>query len=400
MQWNVLLDLSKNYEHRWQVLSQALDLLRKGMPSVSPIDNPEPDKWADFEKYVPQVLSVRTHCLWPEPPVELPPDFAQVMSDLATYMWQAGLFSEGTDALYTAERIIDDQNVDNKNPLRGNIHEHIGIFASFNGVSEREECMIRRHKARKARQASHFQIPKGSVTRDDEIRLFNVESDMAFGLMQQEDFVQTEKVMEKCHDQYQKWGSKDDYPFEYLKYHHVMSYVYMSQNDPVTAIENCKLAVQLGEKCAGAMHPTTQLVKCSLANHLYFAGEVEEALEMTKAVLLVRSKVMSEFNFLTLECHVMCATLLLELDRCDEAEYVVQSRPDYRLLIFLSGSISVYAWNDANDRHGMKRALREHNTSAVRSSLDLGALRTRRSAWLGRRKFVSDSSRSIPSILR
>ena len=184
-------------------------------------------------------------------------------------MWQAGLFSEGTDALYTAEHILDDQHIGDENPLRGNIHEHIGIFASFNGVSEREECMVRRHKARKARQASHSQIPKGRVTLDDEILLFIVESDMAFGLMQQEDFKEARQVMEKCHDQYQKWGSKDDIPFEYLKYHHVMSYVNMSQKDPVGAIESCKLAAHLGEKCAGAMHPTTQLVKSSLANHLY-----------------------------------------------------------------------------------------------------------------------------------
>lgn len=181
--------------------------------------------------------------------------------------------------------------------------------------------MVRRHKARKARQTSHSQIPEGRVTLHDEIRLFNVESDMAFGLMQHEDFVETQQVIEKCHDQYQKWGSKEDIPFEYLKYHHVMSYVHMSQKDPVAAIESCKLAAQLGEKCAGPMHPTTQLVKLSLANHLYLAGEVEESLKMSKAVLHVRSKVMSEFNFFTLESHVMCAALLLELDKFDEAEY-------------------------------------------------------------------------------
>ena len=323
VQWNVLFDLSKDYQHRWHVFSQALNLLRRGMPQVSAIDNPESDLWADFEKYVPQVLSVRTHCLWPEPPVELPQDFAQIMSDLATYMWHAGLLSEGTDTLHTAEHVLDDQNIGDEHPLRGNIHEHIGIFASFNGVSEREECMVRRHQTRKARQVSHSQIPKGRVTRDDEIRLFNVESDMAFGLMQQEDFLEAGEVMEMCHKQYQKWGSDDDIPFEYLKYHHIMSYVLMSRQEPVAAIESCRYAAQLGEKCAGPTHPMTQLVRSSLTNHLILAGEVEESLKMGQAVLHVRSMILGEFNFLTLESHTICAVILLELGRCKEAKYVI-----------------------------------------------------------------------------
>lgn len=79
------------------------------MPTTSPLDIPEPDKWLRFQKFVAQVLNLRMHCLWPDPHVELPVDFAKALSDLGTYMWHAGLASDGDDALRTAIQIMDDQ---------------------------------------------------------------------------------------------------------------------------------------------------------------------------------------------------------------------------------------------------------------------------------------------------
>jgi hypothetical protein len=58
VQWNVLLALSKDHEHRWKIFNTSFRLLRRGFPVVSPIDNPELDKWPMFERYVPQVLSL------------------------------------------------------------------------------------------------------------------------------------------------------------------------------------------------------------------------------------------------------------------------------------------------------------------------------------------------------
>jgi hypothetical protein len=72
---------------------------------------------------------MRDHCIWPEPPMDLFLDFAQVLSDMATFMWHTGLLAQGIDALRTAEHIL--------------------------GVKFRDEAMSRRHKAIEARTASH-----------------------------------------------------------------------------------------------------------------------------------------------------------------------------------------------------------------------------------------------------
>jgi hypothetical protein len=321
VQWSVILDLSKDVDARRKVFQRTFHLVRNCLPAVSSVDQPEPTLWAQFERFVPQILSLRTHCLWPEPPVDLPTGFASVLSDMATYMWHAGLFRDGADALRTAEHILDDNDVGKENPLRGNVHEHLAIFASFNGVSQRQEALDRRHAALEARKAAHDLIPAKKMTREDEIRRYNVESDMAFGHLQWEDFDAAEKQMDMCLEQYHRWGPEDDddLAFEYLKYNHIISYVRMSQAKPVEAVQHAKRGAALGEKCATLMPPMTQLVRFSLANHLYLAGTLEECENEIRSVLSARAKICGEFNRFTLDACAFCASILAARGNHEEA---------------------------------------------------------------------------------
>ena len=86
------------------------------------------------------------HCLWSGPAVELPVDFAQVLSDLGALMWHAGLMKDGSTNLQAAEDILDDRHVRKDNQLRGDLHANLGIIFSFSGVSERPESMERRNR--------------------------------------------------------------------------------------------------------------------------------------------------------------------------------------------------------------------------------------------------------------
>ena len=129
-----------------------------------------------------------------------------------------------------------------------------------------------------ARIACHEAIPKRRVTREDEIRRWNVEPDMAYGLLQTEDFVRSGEIIERCHQQYRQWGAPE-IPFEYLKYYHIICHVRMAEGRPLDAIKACKQSAALGEVCYGMMHAYTQHLRCSLANLLYFAGDIEESLK-------------------------------------------------------------------------------------------------------------------------
>ncbi|KAL8897522.1 MAG: hypothetical protein Q9207_007174 [Kuettlingeria erythrocarpa] len=152
LQRSITVDLTRACDHRWRVYNQAFLLLRRGMPMSSPIQDPEPEKWPQFQRYTPQILSLRTHCLWPEPPVEFPVDFAHILSDMGTYMWHAGLVDNGSEALQTAENILDDRGVEEINPLRSDILANLGAASRFSGASQRKESMNRRVEALKIRR--------------------------------------------------------------------------------------------------------------------------------------------------------------------------------------------------------------------------------------------------------
>jgi hypothetical protein len=336
VQWAILHDLSRDPNRRHEVYEQAFSLVERAMPKVSSIDNPEPEVWGEFQKYVPQIINIRAHCLWPEPPMELSLEFAQVLSDMATFMWHAGLLAEGIDAMRTAEHILDHHKVGNENPLRSNIHEHIGIFASHSGVSLRDEAMSRRHKAIEAREVSYNAIPKRLLTREDEIRRWNVQSDMAFGLLQGEDFAKAGEVIERCHEQYKIWGAPEQIPFEYLKYNHIISYTYMAEGRPLDAIKACKEGAALGEVCCGLMHSMTQHVRRSLANHLYFAGEIDESLKENLSVLRARQKIFGDFNHYTLESHSMCGSLYAMKENLELAEYEIPTCPTSHDFVYIN----------------------------------------------------------------
>lgn len=311
LQWSILVDLSRVHDHRWQVYHRAFVLLRRGMPMSSPIQVPEPKKWPQFERYTPQILNLRTHCLWPEPPVDLPVDFAQILSDMGTYMWHAGLVDDGSDALETAEHILDKRGVVEIDPLRGDILGNLGILSGFAGVSQRKKGMERRLEALKIRKEVYDEIPKKKITQNERVRLYIAESDVAFGYLQEEKFEKVEEIMGRCLTQYKTWDTEDNIPYEYAKYYYTMSLVRASQGSIRQALDFSRRGVELVGKSAGEEHSVTQLWKFSLANLLYHSGDVAESLRVNQEVLSIRRRACGEFNAFSLESYSTCGALLL-----------------------------------------------------------------------------------------
>lgn len=297
---------------------------------TSPLDIPEPEKWPQFQKYVPQVLNLRTHCLWPEPPVELPVGFAEVLSDLATYMWHAGLASDGHDALGTAIKIMDDEDVENDDPRRGDVYAKLGILISYNGVSDRREALELRMKAWDVRHKEFSAKAPNEVTRNDEIRLFNVKCDLAWTYLHEGRDAEAEPIMNECLIKYKQWDTEENIPFEYAKYFTLMSVIRMTEGREDIAVDFAKRGADLITKAAGAEHPVTQNWRFILGVVVFHTGAVAKSLEINEEILRIRKKVIGEFNHFTLESYSTCAALLLRLDRPQNAKYVCISRCTYK----------------------------------------------------------------------
>ena len=147
----------------------------------------EPEKWLSHEKHGQQVLDLRTNCLWAEPPVELPEEFAQVLADVGTFMWHAGKFTEATTALETAEDILDDNRSKSSNPLRANIFSLLSKISSSEGVRQRTHGLEYRHIAAVNRDEPFNQTVPIDLPGEREMRIWDVKSDLAYGLVQEQD---------------------------------------------------------------------------------------------------------------------------------------------------------------------------------------------------------------------
>lgn len=317
---NVLLLSRKDSQRRSQAFQQAFTLIRDVLPACSQLDIPDVQSWKIFDTYAPQILSLESYWLWKETSLQRTPiDFVQVLSDMGTYMWHSGRFREGMATLEKADLVLTKEGTPISHPLRSNIYALLGIMSSFQGISQRQHSLDLRGKAIEAREAFFRAIPSGQVTLNDEIRRWNVQSDLAFAKCQDEDFDTAKVIIDKCLERYRRWGAEEDIPFEYAKYNQIMGYYYMAHGDQASSIRAIEHCVRLAVKAADSMHPMVQLMQFCAANLKYHAGDVRESLRLNEEVLHDRRIVLGECNQFTLESYSTCGRLLWELHEYDKA---------------------------------------------------------------------------------
>ena len=314
--------LSKDWEGRQKAFAQAFALVRGQMPEASRIQASQPDVWHKYEAYVPQISSLRTHSLWPDPKLKLPADFGQVLIDIGTYLWHQGLLFDGKAALETAEQVLVELPLDEMDPLFSDIDDVMGIIDDFTGISCRADSLRRRRRALKIRKHRHALIAEEDLSRIDSIRLYNAEANLGCAYLQAEMFEEAERIFESCLVQYKTWTLVEkDIPFEYAKYYNHMAFVRTFQGQHVEAIKFARRACDLQLLHGGPNAPLVQYNRFNLGNQLFHAGEYEESLKVNEECLRDRIRVCGKDNLLTLESYSQTGALLHRLGRLDEARY-------------------------------------------------------------------------------
>lgn len=321
VQWNVLYIISRDKDNRWEAFNHAFTLIKEGTPTVSPLQIPEPEHWPAFQKYVPQILQLRMHCIWPEPPVELPINFAKILSDMGIYMWQVGILTDGSAALHTAIDILDNHKVSRMDPLRGDIAAILKTLTRWVGVSQIERCIQHGKEELIIRKAEYEGLKMDEkLTRTDEIRRYNAENDYALVLLELEDFETVESMIEECFKQYQLWGTEDEIPFEYHKYFDEIAFVRMSQGKVKEALGHCHHAMNLIQKFVGE----EQLGISGLLTHLalltYHSGDVRGALDFNEKALKLRKEHRGDYNHYTLDSYALSGAFMMLCGDYEKAE--------------------------------------------------------------------------------
>lgn len=270
---------------------------------------PQPELTSLYETYLPQILCLYSHSLWPEPHIPLTVGFAKLVANYGVFMWHNRQVFEGEKVLRTARDILEAHGSTDTNPVIGDIDSTLSYFADTIGISRRKDSIRWRESAVKARETEYASIPPESRTINDHIRFYNSKTSLACCYLQDEKAEEGITLMEECLEAYRSWGTEEQYPFEYSKYYNYIAMAFMQLGRTAKGVEFSKRACELQVAHSGPHGRMSLSHYFILGNHYCMHGDIKSALEINIRVLQNRRRVCGESNMETLESYSMTGAL-------------------------------------------------------------------------------------------
>ena len=301
LQWFLLHRLCRDEQKRNVSFNRALFLIRNLIPRKSPLELFSYQATTAFKKYLPQVLSLFDGAQKPEPPLGQTIEFVTLLSEAGTYMWENGYLKDCRLVMERAEQILHRLGSSSLDWECADIHSTLGILCTSVGVSRRAEGLRRCREAaevRKRIEDGYAEVPLAV-----EVETVCAWADLARAFLEDEQFDSAEKLMVKCKEHYEKWGTEEQEPWHWSRWYQHMAYIKMYRGEHVEAITWAYRATELQEKATGNGSSMTQIYRFALAHLIYHAGDYPQALKHFKTVYNSCVQLLGHYNHLTQTSH-------------------------------------------------------------------------------------------------
>ena len=299
LQWSILHQLHKNKRNRCEVFNRAFLLLRNAIPLKAPLELFTYQASPAFKKYLPQVLALFDGAQEPLPPMGETVEFAALLSQAGTYMWENGYSKDCRRVMEKTEHIINNLNSPSLDWERADINSTLGIVCTSIGVTRRTEGLERCTSALELRKRIESSYAP-DVPLAVEIETVCAMADLARAHLEDEQFDQTEEIMKQCYPFYQKWGTEDQEPWHWSRWYQHMAYVKTARGDHIEAVRWAKHATDLQKQATGLESSMTQIYHFALAHLLYHAGDYPQSLSHFKTVYEACLHLFGHHNQITL----------------------------------------------------------------------------------------------------
>ena len=235
LQWSILHQLHSNQEHRSLVFNQAFLLLRGLIPEKAPLDLFTYQASPAFQKYLPQVLGLFDSAREPLPPMGETVEFAALLSQAGTYMWENGYAKDCQRVMEKTEIIINNLESPSLDWERADINSTLGIVCTSIGVTRRAEGLNRCSAAlaiRRKIEDSYLADAPLAVETETVCAM----ADLARACLEDEQFDEAENIMKQCYQHYQKWGTETQEPWHWSRWYQHMAYVKTSRGEYAHAV--------------------------------------------------------------------------------------------------------------------------------------------------------------------
>lgn len=278
------------------VFDQAVALIREVFPRSNAFQQPTPDQWAEWQRLLPHLHSLRDVYYKAYPQIQGSIDFAQLLTDAGMDQFECGDTKQGLLLLKTAEKVLDTGSPDDAQVIRSDIHAMIAIMYDNTGITNRREALERRKIALSTRTKIFNEAKQ--PTRKDQTLLYNSEMEYAISLLHYHRYRDAEPIIEKCLKYYQQWDTEAKIPFEYAKYYNKIALVRMYQGRFDEAIKLGFRGISLMERTGFTLFESR--FKFDVGCIILQSGDLKRALKVHKEILAQRREKLGQTNELTL----------------------------------------------------------------------------------------------------
>lgn len=298
------------------VFNQAVALVREVFPQSSPVQQPTPERWPEYQRLLPHLHTLHDAFYATKPHIIGSTDLAKILSDAGMDQHERGITKEGLLLLKTAEDVLDSISYDPESVMRADIHAVIAMMYDNTGIGTRTEALKRRQIALRIRE--RVVNESSSVRRQDDILLYNSWMELAIAHLHFHRYEEAEPIIEKCLQKYREWGSEMEEPFEYAKYYNKMGLVRMYQGKFDEAIRLAELGVHYMSKTGYVLFESR--FKFDLACIVLQSGDINQAMRLHREIFDARLERLGQSNELTLHSRYAIGVLYEIKGQPEEAE--------------------------------------------------------------------------------
>lgn len=329
LQHTLLLKLDAGSEaNRTNLFDQACTIVHHILPETSPTQTPNESLWPQLQQAVPHALRL-CRIFTGSSQAGYPGQFrlARMFYDAGFHTWEQWnpRTENGIMFLNTAEQILNQLGADAHDDLRAQIFSTHAMILDQVGISNRTKAAEKRQKAMAIRKRmydaelrQHAQDPAHVIDHTTELLYYNQVNDRGITILQSNNFTEAGRLFEECYIKYQEWGTEDQIPFEFGKYYHNMSFVFVYKGEYSKALRLAKQGCDLTEKKGRSAR--YWWFRYDLACIELQAGLLHEAMASHLEVLENRKKVCGPESEKTIQSHYAVGAMYHHLGKPKLAE--------------------------------------------------------------------------------
>lgn len=318
----LMIQMDTDPEKRQVRFKRALRLVRNAFPRRD-MTSRTPQFDPIWKRLMPQVLSLQSAFERSDPPMHSDMDFAGLLSDAGSFLWEQQLNRIALPILLLGEKMVLELVEDDEpSPVLASLENMLSLLDAHESADNRDAVIARMKRVVKHREAFLRSLPPGTATIEQQVDVGRAWNDLAYFYADMEQFEEADRGMTKSLALYKILGDEKTLRFRFALQYADLTVVRVGQGRIDEALDLASKSFELCKAELGHNHLETVRFEMQWAYALMAAGSLGDALSRLRDVLKVRSRLLDRDNPDVLTTKYWTGTVYYYLDRAGKAEYV------------------------------------------------------------------------------